>query len=107
MKVKVPKVIKIGGIRVRIFYEDKLLDNHSKYGQCRFPEGEIVIQERDMSNDTKSQTLCHEITHWLDKVYNNYQFDENTTDAIGQGLYALLVDMGIEFDWSNISEVDK
>jgi len=102
MEVKLPNKIKIAGVMVTIKYEDKLLENHGKYGQSRFTEGEIVLQKRDMADDYKGQVLCHELLHFLDRMYNNYSLEEGEVDALATGLHALLVDMGVEFDWSEI-----
>ena len=104
IKVKIPQKIKIGGHWVSIFYEDKLMDNHSKMGQARFPECEIAIQERDASESRKTASLLHELVHWLDHTYNNFQLDEVKTDALANGIHTLLIDMGIQFDWSDIKE---
>lgn len=102
-KVKIPERIKIGGHWIRIFYEDKIFDNHGKYGQSRFLECEIALQDRDMDYSMKTHCLFHELIHFIDKIYNNYSLDEPTTDALAEGIFALLVDMGVEFDWSGIS----
>ncbi len=102
MKVKVPQKIKIGGHWVSIHYEDKLMDNHGKYGQSRFPECEIALQQRDMADSMKSHALLHELVHFIDNTYNNYALDEATTNALASGIFALLTDLGIEFDWRDI-----
>jgi len=105
MRVTVPQKIKIGGHWVRIFYEPMLMDNHGKMGQARFPECEIAIQERDASESRKTATLIHELVHWLDHTYNNFQLEEAKTDTLAAGIHALLVDWGIEFDWSDIKSL--
>ena len=102
MKVRIPSRIKIGGHWVKIFYEDKLYDNHAKYGQSRFAECEIALQDRDMSDSRKAHTLLHELMHFIDNTYNNYKLGEDDIDALATGIHTLLVDLGIEFDWGNI-----
>jgi len=102
IKIKIPQKIKVGGHYVRTFYEAKLLDNHGKYAQSRFPELEIAVQERDMTESMKTQSWIHEVLHFIDKAYNNYSLNEETIDALASGIHGVLVDMGIEFDWSNI-----
>ena len=103
MKIRIPNKIKVGGHWIGIFYEKKLFDNHGKYGQSRFPENEIALQDRDMVNSRKSQTLIHELLHFVDFVYNNCNLEENTVNALATGIHALLVDLGVEFDFSEIN----
>ena len=102
MKIQIPNKIKIGGVWVSIIYEAKLLDNHGKYGQSRFAECEIAMEPK-LEDDMKGQCLIHELMHFLDKQYTNYSLEERETDALATGLHALLVDMGVEFGWDNIS----
>ena len=104
-KIRVPRKIKIGGHWVSIFYEPMLMDNHGKMGQSRFPECEIAIQERDASESRRLHTLFHELMHWLDHTYNNYALEEAEVDAFASGIQTLLIDLGIEFDWSDIKEL--
>ena len=105
MKIKIPSRLKIGGHYVSIFYEDKLMDNHGKYGQSRFAECEIALQDRDMAESSKVQSLLHEILHFIDRAYNNCNMDEATIDAVATGLHAMLVDMEIEIDLSEIRSI--
>ncbi len=102
MKIKVNPILKIGPIRVSVFYEDKLLDNHGKCGQARFAECEIALQDRDMADDSKTQAFLHEVVHWLDHTYNNYAFEEGEVDALATGLAILLDDLGVELDFSEV-----
>ena len=101
MKVKIQPVIKIDGHWVKIFYEDNLSDYHGKYGQSRFAECEIAI-DRSISDSFKMQAIIHELLHFIDNTYNNYRLEEAETDALATGIHTLLVDMGVEFDWSDI-----
>jgi len=106
-KIRIPQKIKIGGQWISIFYEPKIFDNYGKMGQARFPEGEIALQYRDTCEDGRVHTLIHELLHWIDSIYNNYQLDETQTNSLASGLHALLVDLGIEFDWSSIKELSQ
>ena len=86
---------------MKIFYEDNLFDYHGKYGQSRFAECEIAI-DGNVSDSCKMHTLIHELLHFIDNTYNNYRLEEAETDALATGIYTLLVDLGVEFDWSEI-----
>ena len=107
MKIKVEPTLKIGAVRVLVFYEDKLLDNHGKYGQARFAECEIALQNRDMANDSKTQAFLHEVVHWLDHTYTSYSLDEKQTDALATGLHILLDDLNVKLDFSEIKRNKK
>ena len=48
------------------------------------------------------QTIIHELLHFIDNTYNNYRLEEAETDALATGIHTLLIDLGVEFDWSDI-----
>ena len=102
MKIIIPNRIKIGGHWVEIFYEDKLWENHGKYGQCRIHECEIALQNKDMSESQKAHTLIHELLHFIDSTYNNYGLEENAINALATGIHTLLVDSGVKFDFKKL-----
>ena len=92
----------MGAKCVTILFEDKLMDNHGKMGQTRFPEGEIALQKRDVSNSSLTSAFLHELMHWIDHAYNGYQLNETQTDALANGIHIFLDYLGVELDWEDI-----
>lgn len=104
MKVKVPKEIRIAGHWWSIKYEKGLAHRHKKYGYIDF-EGLIIHIEPDIPDSLKSHTLVHELVHSIsDQFIEVNAFSESVVAEFAVGTWAMLSDLGVEFDWSDIKE---
>ena len=106
MEIKVPREIKVGTHRVRIFYEPRLMSNHGKMAQARLNENEIAIEPAENAESHKATQLLHELLHYIDHIYNNYQLNEQQTDALSNGIAILLDELGVKLDFSDIKEAE-
>jgi len=53
----------------------------------------------DSDDDIKSITILHEIIHAIDYVYLQQKLEEKTIDGLATGLWQVLKQWGIDFDW--------
>ncbi len=103
MKVKVPNKIKIGCFTYDIVYDDTIVPDHNRCGEIS-PREHKIRMATYLQGDSKSQSLAHEITHFISDVYS-CELDEANTDRIANGFIEFLQQLGIEFDWTNIKKV--
>jgi len=82
--------ITIGGHSIQIIRTDSIIDEGggALHGVWRPREGCIYISRQ--SGSLQGQTLIHELMHAIDDIYNNGKLDEDTIDALAQGLYQVL-----------------
>ncbi|MDP1615041.1 MAG: hypothetical protein Q8L68_04520 [Methylococcales bacterium] len=107
MKVKLPSEVRIGTHTFKIRFDPHLFSDENKYGLINYRAQEINIwSEAPLS--TKNEALLHEIIHLSQHVYRVEISDQDidrVAETIGEFLFN---NLGIEFDWSCISEnVDK
>jgi len=105
MKIKIPREIKVGAHSYRIILTPQLKIDQDKRGIVDHRRQTIEL-EGSMPNTMLVAVLLHEVVHIIDEVYSCHT-DEDTTDRIAQGLTDMFYNMGIEFDWSDISEVNE
>ncbi|KKN78495.1 hypothetical protein LCGC14_0350270 [marine sediment metagenome] len=104
MKVKIPREIKIAGHWFAIGYEEGLASRHHKYGFVS-TDTLVIHVEPTIPDSLKSQTLLHELVHTLsDQFICANAFSEEVVGQIATGIWVMLSDLGIEFDWSEIKE---
>ena len=102
MKVKVPQTIPVGSWLFKIVLAPELLLNHSLLGQCLTDRQTIKI-DATTTEQTKNQALWHEAFHAINDVYHCGLNEENI-DRLGHGVLTILNHMGVELDWSDLSE---
>lgn len=99
--MKVPQTIRVGSRTIAIKYEEGMCQNFQKIGQIRFDQSEMVI-DPSMCDESKYQTLFHEIIHAVSDAYS-CDISEDNVDRLAEGLVAVLkYDFGIELDWSKV-----
>ena len=103
MKVKIPKVARIGAFDYSVKLVPNLADDFKLLGQSITDKQEIRI-EPNTTEGTKLVTFWHEVVHGISDVYG-CSLDEENTNRIAQGISAILQkNFNIEFDWSEVEE---
>jgi len=92
---KLPKQIKIGGYDYKVSETDDpiLVDGRECAGSIDFYNCQILIK-KSMSIDCKASTLVHEMIHGMinERRLDLGDKDEEITEALTNGLFALLKD---------------
>ena len=100
MKVKVPQKIRIGGwdysIVLLLSLADEGLAGAHNSRQIRIEINPERPKEKWM------EALIHELIHAVSHVYLNHRLGEDDVSGIGEGLYQIFGELGIEFDFSDI-----
>jgi len=58
---------------------------------------------RAVNHHKCSEVFWHEVIHCVASVWLNGKLDEETADALGQGVHQVLRGMGIEIDWGSMA----
>ena len=95
--MKIPDKLKVAGQSFKVFYDDKYLNKRDLLGQCDFISQKIRICKNYKNKQRRSKTdiertLCHEIVHAIDGVYNHYSLSEKEVDRLSVGLHQVLKD---------------
>ena len=106
MKIRIPKQIKIGTHTYKVIYDRSIRTDDDRIGECNHRTQTIEI-EPNLPPSRQDQTFLHEVGHLIRKVYV-MQEDEDNIDRTAQGFADLLFNnLGIEFVWDDITEVNN
>jgi hypothetical protein len=118
--MKIPKLIKVGGMLIKIFYPTEPKIFKDEKGEDTQVDGKVIISTGEMhlanKNETDSwkkennvytedyigQVFMHEVLHAVDYVYNSDHLFEDEIERLSQGLYQVFKDNKII-----VSEVDE
>lgn len=99
MKVLVPKEIRVGGHTFTILFQT----DESARGRTNVRRLRITVC-RDMAASQTNESFIHELLHAIDDVYGGEEeVTEGGIRALSHGLWQILSDNGVEFDWSEIT----
>ena len=105
MKVKIPREIKIAARDFTVGFNENLLRDEGNRGVTWWQKQEIKLAS-NLHPQQLDVTFLHEYVHIIDEYWGRLGLNEETTISLAEGLYQLLKDnLGIEFDWGNISEI--
>ena len=102
--MKIPELIKVGGMLIKIFYptepmifKDEKGEDMQADGKVLISMGEIHIANKSKENniyveDYIGQIFMHEILHAINYVYNSDHLSEDEIERLSQGLYQVLKD---------------
>lgn len=93
--------IEVGGYVCEVVLVPGLATDTGNVGQFTKRNKKIEI---DAQADGKQDIFCHELVHAIDYVYNNSGLTEGEVDSIGQGLYQVLNQWGVGFDWNILKD---
>lgn len=98
--LNIPKTLQVGGHTYSIALKDGLADDNERgLVNHRLQRIEINPQRPDSQ---KSEALIHETLHIINLVYANGHLGEDGLSALSEGLFQLLQQLGIVFDWGSI-----
>ena len=103
MKIKVPQKITEGAFTYTIVLKQNVLADRHAAGFIDPIAEEIQIDPHLPPNE-RTVTLCHEVSHLIERVYSLSVSDDDT-DRLAHGFSCFLQQCGIELDWSDIKEL--
>ncbi len=92
--MKIPKLIRIGGIDYEIRDVDNLNDGmNDYYGQISFEDSVIELNAQKQSHQRRCVTLWHEILHGIaEHASLDIENEEQVIDVLAKGIYQVLQD---------------
>lgn len=92
--MKIPKLIRIGGIDYEIKVVDNLYDGMDAcYGQISFDDSIIELNDQTQSHQRRCVTLWHEILHGIaEHASLEIENEEQVIDVLAKGIYQVLQD---------------
>ncbi len=100
--MKPPKEIKVGGHRYKVVYNDPSIRYSDNLKGYHDPNYKIIKVDPGLPTESdKTEVLIHEVLHAINYVYLANEITEKELDALGQGVFQVLSDLGLEIDWKN------
>ena len=103
MKVKIPKKIKFLTHEYEIVFDTKELQSAGTMGLTRHLFQKITLDNKVTPPSELNQIFLHEFIHVIER-HMCIKIDDADVDRISEGISELLLQLGVEFDWSNIKE---
>ena len=100
MKVKLPKILKLGIYPFQLRLVHNLVFNENDKGIVRFNDLLIELDEA-MNQYERAESLHHEILHQVNRQYS-LKLSEEDIDRIAEGLTTFISALGIEYNWDDI-----
>ena len=94
--MRIPASIKVGGHTYKVIVKLGLWREAGNHGESLHNLQEIRLETLQHS-EMLGAAFIHEILHCIDRVYNNHNLTEDVVDAIAEGLYQVLNDLGVTF----------
>ena len=105
MKIKVPKLVQVGGHWYGIIFDEGQRDDgHAATTVWRKQRMAI---DPSLPESGKVESLVHEIIHLVNQVYCHQELREQDVDPLSEGLYQVFSQLGIELDWSGIETIKE
>lgn len=104
MKVKIPRQIEFGIYRFRILLNPHLRNDKACDGFVNF-RTQIIEIEGTLNDAERMSTLCHEVNHISERT-KSFSVTEEVNGALCMGQAEFFCQLGIEFDWGNIEQID-
>lgn len=98
MSIKVPATLQVVGKVYKCLFDHKLRDAGCN-GRTDWDAYEIMLNPVT-SQQQKEETYFHEILHAVDRHCNYNSLDDKAIDALSEGLYQSIRQLGIELDFS-------
>ena len=105
MIIKLPNKIKIGTHTYKINLDQNLHSDDKDYGQINYRAQEIKIWSAAPPS-VKNEALLHEVIHLSQQIYR-VEITDQDIDRVAETIAEFLFNnLGIEFSWDNIKEVE-
>ncbi len=99
MDIKLPETLKIGGFDYTIELGEST--NRELASKSAWGDHSVFLRRIRLSTDCSSQQftldVIHETLHAVNDIYANGTLDEDTIDALGNGLHQVFEQLGIDF----------
>lgn len=105
VKIEVPSRIQIGGHYYKVIMDDRISD-FGQRGDINYLRQKITVRVNSPISQ-RSESLVHEVIHFINQVYCNGSLEERDIDPLSEGLWQFLSQLGIELDWSNIEVIKE
>jgi hypothetical protein len=94
--MKIPKIIRIGGVDYEIRDVDNLNDGVNVcYGHISFEDSVIELHSKNQNHQKRCVTLWHEILHGIaEHAGLDIENEERVIDVLAKGIYQVLQDNG-------------
>ena len=94
--MKMPKIIRIGGVDYEIRDVDNLNDGVNVcYGHISFEDSVIELHSKNQNHQKRCVTLWHEILHGIaEHASLDIENEERVIDVLAKGIYQVLQDNG-------------
>jgi len=103
VKVRIPREIKVGAHTYSIGFSPHLHCDEARYGNCNHRTQEIQLWAESPPS-LRDESLIHEVIHIGELCYR-IDVSDSDIDRIAHLILEFLVrNLGIEFDWSEISK---
>jgi len=99
--MEIPKSIQVGGHTYKVMFVDGLWMREGNIGQAHHNTEQAIEIEPNLHPEQISCSFWHEVTHAINRIYNNNQLGEADVNAISEGIFQVLNDMGITFTKSD------
>jgi hypothetical protein len=98
MKIPAPTSVQIGGKTLAIKLVPNLILTEGNCGTCCMGAMTIEI-DAGLLPDTKTETYLHECFEAINKVWMADSLSHDDIDRLGEALFQVLCELGIEINW--------
>jgi len=102
-EIKVPKVLPFGGHDWDIELDGVIGDKYNKAGILDTENLILKLSSKSLPS-VLSATLLHELVHLIDWTFLGERLSESEVSSFSNGLYLLLTQLGVTFDFSELKE---
>ena len=93
-----PASVNVGGNKYTTVQSKGLWITNGLIGESNHVSNTISVDSA-LCDDRKSQVFCHELAHAIDNAFSNNVASEEVINGFAEGLWQVLQQWGIEFDW--------
>ena len=104
-KIKIPQKITEGAFTYAIKLKPNVMADRHAAGFID-PIAEELQVDPHLPPNERMVTLCHEVGHFIERVYS-LNISDDDTDRLAQGFACFLQQCDIEFDWSSIKGLSQ
>jgi len=102
--VKLPNKIQVGGHWYKLVLDSRVKD-FGQRADINYEKQRISINPNQPQSQ-KEESFLHEALHFVEQVYCRGDVDEAEIDSLSQGIWQVLAQLGIEFDFSGLEIVE-
>jgi predicted SprT family Zn-dependent metalloprotease len=73
----IPKSFHLAGLKITVKLDLNLYRDHKVVGEARYPQQQIILDSRVLSEDFMEQNFFHELVHWIFYILNEESLQHN------------------------------